>query len=51
VTANFEWVKLYEAAVLETNPNILPSRIEDAKDAIGRRVQSMKPRDVRLLKR
>jgi hypothetical protein len=31
-------MKLYEAAVLETNPNILPSRIEDAKDAIGRRV-------------
>jgi hypothetical protein len=31
-------MKLYEAAVLETNPNILSSRIEDAKDAIGQRV-------------
>jgi hypothetical protein len=31
-------MKLYEAAVLETNPNILSRRIEDAKDAIGRRV-------------
>ena len=38
MTTNYEWMKLYEAAVLETNPNILPSRIEDAKDAIGRRV-------------
>jgi hypothetical protein len=28
----------YEAAVLETNPNLLPGRIEDAKDAIGQRV-------------
>src|SRR3984893_15779164 len=31
-------MKLYEAAVLETNPNILPGRIEDAKYAIGQRV-------------
>jgi hypothetical protein len=28
----------YEAAVLETNPNLQPGRIEDAKDAIGQRV-------------
>ena len=38
MSPNYEWMKLYEAAVLETNPNILPSRIEDAKDAIGRHV-------------
>ena len=35
---NYEWMELYEAAVLETNPNILPGRIEDAKYAIGQRV-------------
>jgi hypothetical protein len=38
VSTNYEWMKLYEAAVLETNPNMLPGRIEDAKDAIGQRV-------------
>ena len=38
MTANYEWMKFYEAAVLETNPNLLSSRIEDAKDAIGQRV-------------
>jgi hypothetical protein len=31
-------MKLYEAAILETNPNKLPGRIEDAKYAIGQRV-------------
>ena len=35
---NYEWMELYEAAVLETNPHILPGRIEDAKYAIGQRV-------------
>ena len=38
MNANYEWMKLYEAAVLETNPNRLPGRIEDAKYAIGQRV-------------
>jgi len=38
VNANYEWLELYEAAVLETNPNVLPDRIEDAKYAIGQRV-------------
>jgi hypothetical protein len=38
MSSNYEWMKLYEAAVLETNPDILSSRIEDAKDAIGQRV-------------
>ena len=38
MSPNYEWMKLYEAAVLETNPNILSRRIEDAKDAIGQRV-------------
>jgi hypothetical protein len=38
VNISYEWMKLFEAAVLETNPNILPRRIEDAKDAIGQRV-------------
>ena len=38
MSPNYEWMKLYEAAVLETNPNVLSRRIEDAKDAIGQRV-------------
>ena len=38
MNANYEWLELYEAAVLETNPNVLPDRIEDAKYAIGQRV-------------
>jgi len=38
VNISYEWMKLFEAAVLETNPNILPRRIEDAKDAIGQRI-------------
>jgi hypothetical protein len=38
VNENYEWMELYEAAVLETNHDILPGRIEDAKYAIGQRV-------------
>jgi hypothetical protein len=38
VNANYKWMELYEAAVLETNPHILAGRIEDAKYAIGQRV-------------
>ncbi len=38
MNTNYEWMKLYEAAILETNPNKLPGRIEDAKYAIGQRV-------------
>jgi hypothetical protein len=34
----YEWMKFYEAAVLETDPLSLPSRIEAAKNAIGQRV-------------
>ena len=35
---SYGWMELYEAAVLETDPNMLPGRIEDAKYAIGQRV-------------
>jgi hypothetical protein len=38
VNESYGWMELYEAAVLETDPNMLPGRIEDAKDAIGQRV-------------
>jgi hypothetical protein len=38
VNDNYKWMELYEAAVLETNPHILPGRIEDAKYALGQRV-------------
>jgi hypothetical protein len=38
VHSTYAWTMFYEAAVLETNPNLLPGRIEDAKDAIGQRV-------------
>jgi hypothetical protein len=34
----YEWSKFYEAAVLETDPMSLPSRIEAAQNAIGQRV-------------
>jgi hypothetical protein len=34
----YEWMKFYEAAVLETDPMSLPSRIEAARNAIGQRV-------------
>jgi hypothetical protein len=38
MSGNYGWVKFYEAAVLETNPESLPSRIEVAQNAIGQRV-------------
>jgi hypothetical protein len=38
MSANYAWMKLYEAAVLETDPESLPSRIEVAQNAIGQRV-------------
>jgi hypothetical protein len=38
VDAHYEWMKFYEAAVLETNSEILPARIEAAQNAIGQRV-------------
>jgi hypothetical protein len=31
VDTHYEWVKFYGAAVLETDPKLLPERIEDAK--------------------
>jgi hypothetical protein len=41
VNANYEWMKLYEAAVLETNSELLPERIEAARRAIGKRVMTV----------
>jgi hypothetical protein len=38
VNANYAWMKFYEAAVLETNSEVLPERIEAAQRAIGQRV-------------
>jgi hypothetical protein len=38
VNANYDWTKWYEAAVLETNPDRMTDRIEDAKLAIANRV-------------
>ena len=38
VNADYDWTKWYEAAVLETNPNKMTDRIEDAKLAIANRV-------------
>ncbi|MGC1906725.1 MAG: hypothetical protein WA715_23100 [Candidatus Acidiferrum sp.] len=34
----YEWLKFYEAAVLETDPMFLPTCIEAAQNAIGQRV-------------
>ena len=38
MSANYEWMKFYEAAVHETNSQALPHRIETAQNAIGQRV-------------
>ena len=38
MSANYAWMKFYEAAVLETDPERLPSRIEVAQSVIGQRV-------------
>ena len=38
MNVSYEWMNLFEATALETIPNILPRRIEDAKDAIGQRI-------------
>jgi hypothetical protein len=38
---SYEWMKLYEAAVLETNREALPQRIEAAQNAIGQRVMTL----------
>jgi hypothetical protein len=38
MSANYAWMQFYEAAVFETNPESLPSRIEVAQNAIGQRV-------------
>jgi hypothetical protein len=38
VNAQYEWLKFYEAAVLETNSEGLSERIEAAQNAIGQRV-------------
>lgn len=35
---HYDWMKFYEAAVLETDPISLPNRIEAAREAIGQRV-------------
>ena len=34
----YVWIPFYEAAVLETDSRILPSRVEAAQDAIGQRL-------------
>jgi hypothetical protein len=38
---NYGWVKFYEAAVLETNSEVLPERIRTAQKAIGQRVMTV----------
>jgi hypothetical protein len=38
---NYEWIKFYEAAILETNSEALPHRIETAQNAIGQRVVTL----------
>ena len=41
MNANYGWMKFYEAAVLETNPEALPERIRAAQAAIGQRVMTV----------
>ena len=38
---NYGWVKFYEAAVLETNSEVLPERIRTVQTAIGQRVMTV----------
>jgi hypothetical protein len=38
MSASYAWMRFYEAAVLEANPEFLPDRIESAQNAIGQRV-------------
>ncbi len=38
MNVNYAWIPFYEAAVLETDPELLLSRIEAAQNAIGQRV-------------
>jgi hypothetical protein len=38
MNADYVWMPFYEAAVLETDPLVLPNRIEAAQNAIGQRV-------------
>jgi hypothetical protein len=47
----YEWMKFYEAAVLETDCLSLPSRIEAAQNAIGQRVTLKIPNAGRLFAR
>ena len=41
MNANYGWMKFYEAAVLETNSEVLPERIRTAQKAIGQRVMTV----------
>jgi hypothetical protein len=41
MNTSYEWMKLYEAAVLEANTAIIPDRIEAAQNAIGQRVKTL----------
>jgi hypothetical protein len=38
VDNTYDWLKFYEAAVLETDDQVLPKRIQEAQYAIGQRV-------------
>jgi hypothetical protein len=38
VMENYEWMKFYHEAVLETDSDALPFRIAAAQNAIGKRV-------------
>jgi hypothetical protein len=45
VSTYYDWMKFYEAAVLETDPKTLPRCIEVAHGAIGKRVMSTRVDD------
>jgi hypothetical protein len=38
---NYEWMKFYEAAALETSSEAIPHRIETAQNAIGQRMVTL----------
>jgi len=45
VNPQYAWIKFYEAAVLETNTDALPARIEVAQNVIGQRVLASDVKD------
>jgi hypothetical protein len=40
--ANEKWIKLYKAALLESEPSLLPGRIADARAELTKRLEALR---------